>query len=140
MKAIVIGALLACAVVLPAQAAGDAAAGAEKIKVCLACHGAGPDAAEKVGPILNGVVGRAAAGDTGFIGYSAAMRAAAANGLVWTPDKLMLYLEKPRDFVPGTDMTFFGLKPDDASNVIAYLETISPDYSPNPPPPAPPAN
>jgi len=138
MKAVLISALLACAIALPAQAAGDATAGAQKIKVCLACHAVGPDATEKVGPILNGVVGRAAAAEPGFGNYSAPMRVAAANGLVWTPDKLMLYLEKPRNLVPGTNMTFYGLKPDDAANVIAYLETISPDYSPNPPPPAPP--
>ena len=138
MRAIVVGALL-LALAQPAIAAGDAGAGAEWLKRCIACHAVGPDGGSTVGPRLDDIVGRSAARQPGYP-YSAPMRAAAAAGLVWTPDNLALFLTKPNKMLPGTKMTFYGItKPEDLQNVIAHLETISPDYSPNPPPPAPPA-
>ena len=39
---------------------GNADAGALIFKRCMACHAVGPDAKNGVGPVLNGVVGRAA--------------------------------------------------------------------------------
>ena len=39
---------------------GNAEAGAVVFKRCMACHRVGPDSKNGVGPVLNGVVGRAA--------------------------------------------------------------------------------
>ena len=108
---------------------GDAALGETVFKKCMACHAIGEGAKNKVGPELNGVLGRTA-GSTDF-NYSQAMKDAGAGGLVWTPDTLAQFLPKPKDFVKGTKMSFMGLaQPEDVANVIAYLATFSPDFQP----------
>lgn len=113
-----------------AFAQGDAAAGETVFKKCAACHAVGEGAKNKVGPQLNNVLGRTA-GTLEDFKYSPAMIKAGEGGLVWTPETLAEFLAKPKDFVKGTKMTFAGLpKPDDVANVIAYLQTFSPDYVP----------
>lgn len=108
---------------LPA-AAGDASAGADVFKKCAACHSIGPGAKTKVGPELNGVVGRKAGTLAGF-SYSDAMK---NSGLTWDPATLLHYLHGPRALVPGTKMTFAGLSSDDdINNLIAYLSQFSAD-------------
>lgn len=116
------------ALLLTASAAcaqGDTAAGEQVFKSkCTMCHMIGEGAKTKVGPELNGVVGRPAASIEGF-NYSQGMKDAAAKGLVWTPENLTPFLTKPRDFVHGTKMAFPGLnKPEDVTNLIAYLGTF----------------
>ena len=55
-------------------------------------------------------------------GYSEVL---ASNGEIWSYDNLNGFLEKPKDWAPGTKMSFNGLKkPTDRANLIAYLETI----------------
>ena len=117
-----------------APAPGDVAAGEVVFKKCAVCHMVGEDAKTRVGPILNGVFGRTAGTLEGY-NFSAAMKKAGDEGLVWTPETMAEYLVKPRDFVKGTKMTFAGVpNPDDLANVIAYLLTFSPDYVPEPAP------
>jgi cytochrome c len=42
---------------------------------------------------------------------------------VWTEATLAAYLPDPRAFLPGTKMSFAGLKmPQDVADVIAYLK------------------
>ncbi|MBN9254942.1 MULTISPECIES: cytochrome c family protein [unclassified Mesorhizobium] len=109
-----------------AFAAGDPAAGQASFKVCQACHAIGPGAVNKVGPVLNGVVGRAAGSAEGF-NYSAAMK---SSGLTWDEATLTKYLTSPRDVVKGNKMAFAGLKkPEDVANVIAYLNSFNADGS-----------
>jgi cytochrome c len=116
-----------------ALAQGDAAAGETVFKKCASCHSVGEGAKNKVGPVLNGVFGRTA-GTLPDYKYSKAMTDAGAGGIVWTEVTLKEFLAKPRDFVKGTKMSFPGLpKPEDEDNVIAYLLTFSPDYTPAPP-------
>ena len=120
--------VLATALVLAgtgfAQAAGDAATGEKVFKNCAACHAVGPDAKNKVGPVLNGVIRRTAGTLPGFT-YSDAMIAAGQSGVVWTDEELNIYLTNPKELVPGTKMSFPGLKKDDErADVIAYLETF----------------
>src|SRR3546814_9912651 len=62
----VAAAALALALPSAASAAGDAASGEQVFKRCTACHAVGEDAKNKVGPQLNGVVGRAAGTVEGF--------------------------------------------------------------------------
>lgn len=113
-----------------AFAQGDVPAGEVVFKKCMVCHSVGEGAKNKVGPVLNGVFGRTAGTFEGFK-YSDSMIKAGEEGLVWTPEVMAEYLVKPRDYVKGTKMTFAGLpKPEDIANVIAYLETFSPDYVP----------
>lgn len=106
------------ALAAPALADGDAAAGEKVFNKCKACHTleAGKN---KVGPSLNGVIGRAAGSIDGFK-YSKAMQ---ESGLTWNEETLEKFLTKPKDLVPGTRMAFAGLnKEDDIENVIAYLK------------------
>ena len=113
-----------------AFAQGDVPAGEAVFKKCAICHTIGEGAKTKVGPVLNGVLGRTAGTLEDFT-YSKAMKDAGAGGLVWTPETLSEFLAKPKDFVKGTKMSFAGLSnPDDVANVIAYLATFSPDFKP----------
>ena len=88
---------------------GNAEEGAEVFKKCRACHDIGPDAKNKVGPLLNGILGRKAGTIDGFA-YSDANKTAGAGGLVWTEEVLFKYLENPLTFMKGTKMAFAGLK------------------------------
>jgi cytochrome c len=112
-----------CATAVPAHAQqGDAAGGEDVFKKCRACHDVGPDAKNKVGPILNGIVGRKAGTIEGFA-YSEANRDAGAKGLVWTDAELMKYLLNPAVHMPRNKMAFAGLKDEqDRLDVIAYLK------------------
>ncbi|MBV7408497.1 cytochrome c family protein [Maritimibacter sp. DP1N21-5] len=99
-------------------ASADAAAGESVFNKCKACHKV--DGSNGTGPHLDGVVGRTVAAVDGF-GYSDAM---AAHGGEWTPEALDAFLENPRGDVPGTKMTYSGLKDiEDRANLIAWLAT-----------------
>mgnify|MGYP003395614882 CR=1 FL=1 len=57
MKALVLAAAAFAASIGTAQAQ-DLAAGEQSFRKCLPCHAVGPDARNKIGPILNGIDGR----------------------------------------------------------------------------------
>ena len=125
MKSIVFGSAAAIVLAIgPAHAhdtlsVGNAEAGATVFKRCMACHKVGPDARKGVGPVLNGVAGEAAASRPDY-NYSAAMK---KSGLTWDEATLTTYLQAPRKLVPGTKMTFVGLKKNqEIADVIAYLK------------------
>lgn len=101
---------------------GDAAAGETVFKKCAACHNVS-DAKHKVGPSLQGVIGRQPGTAEGFK-YSKPMMDF-GTGKVWDDAQLTAYLANPRGVVKGTRMAFAGLKdPKDVSDVIAYLKTF----------------
>lgn len=103
------------------QPAGDAAKGEQIFKTCGICHDIGPTAKIKVGPPLNGIVGRPWASWPGY-SYSQGLQDGKAKGNVWTADLIEKWLENPRALVPGTKMIFPGLKTaEQRANVIAYL-------------------
>ena len=126
MKTAMAGLLLAAVLASPAAAQeGNAEEGAEVFKKCRACHDVGPDAKNKVGPLLNDIIGRKA-GTVPEFAYSDANKASGAGGLVWTEEVLFKYLENPLVFMKGTKMAFAGLKdPQDRKDVIAYLKKFS---------------
>lgn len=109
----------------PALAEGDAKKGERVFKKCQACHQVGDDAQNRVGPILNDIIGRTAGTVEGFK-YSDAMIQAGEDGMVWNDEHLHGYLEKPRDYIPGNKMSFAGLrKEEDRDDVVAFLEQYS---------------
>jgi cytochrome c len=104
-----------------ASHAQDAEKGAKVFNKCMACHAI--DEKNKIGPSLKGIVGRKAATVEGFK-YSDAMLAKGTEGVIWDEATLTTYLPDPKAFVPGTKMSFPGLKnPEDVANVIAFLKT-----------------
>lgn len=121
-RSIVAAALLHLAV-SPA-AAQDADAGKRVFNKCVACHSVGPGAANKVGPELNGLIGRKAGSVAGY-NYSEANK---ASGIVWTEEEFGAYIRDPKGVVKGTKMAFAGLKNDkEVADVMAYLKTFAAD-------------
>ena len=97
---------------------GDAEKGKVDFITCQTCH---DPKVNKIGPHLDGVVGRKAGSVADFT-YSAANK---GSGITWTPEKLFQYLEAPQRVVPGTKMTFAGFSdPQKRADVIAYLKTL----------------
>jgi cytochrome c len=117
------GMMLAVPTVALAQ---DADAGKAVFKKCAACHAVGPGAKNKVGPELNGIVGRQAGAVEGF-NYSKALK---DSGITWDDAKLSEWIANPRKTVPGTKMIFPGIKDElDRDDLIAYLATFNADGS-----------
>ncbi len=107
---------------------GDVIAGEKVFKQCKGCHQVGQEAKHRIGPHLNGLFGRKAAGYEDFK-YSKSFRRAGAGGLEWHADTLDAFLENPKAIVSGTRMSFRGLKDaQDRTDLLAYLRL----YSDNP--------
>ncbi|MCC7199792.1 MAG: cytochrome c family protein [Gammaproteobacteria bacterium] len=99
-------------------AAGNPARGKLLFLQCAACHDLKPAAVAKVGPNLNGVLGRKAGSVPGL----ASSPALKDSGIVWTEELLDKWIEMPGKLVPGTAMAFAGVaKPADRAALIAYL-------------------
>jgi len=101
---------------------------------CEQCHDISKGGPNKIGPELYGVVMRPRATNPGF-SYSSAM---SASHDPWSYDNLFKFIKSPQSYVPGTKMTFAGLKSaTDRINLIAFLRTQN-DNPPPIPAPAPP--
>lgn len=120
MKSIGISAIAILGIVQPA-AAQDAEAGQKVFRQhCNICHDVAPGRT-RVGPSLFGVVGRRAGTMDGYH-YSDANK---SSGITWDQPTLDKYLSDPRGVVPGTKMTFAGVKDDEQRrNLIAFLATL----------------
>lgn len=87
---------------------------------CKACHSVEPGK-HGIGPSLAGIYGTKAA-DIPDYQFSPAMQ---KSGLTWDDATLDAYLDSPQKIVPGTKMSFFGLK--DAAKrkeVVEYIKTL----------------
>ncbi len=103
-------------------AKNDVATGEKEAKKCAACHSFDKGGKNKVGPNLWNVVGRTLGGHEGFT-YSDAMK---KKGGVWDYAALDAFLVKPAAYVPGTKMSFAGIRQaDKRAAVIAYLRSLS---------------
>ena len=97
---------------------GDPKAGKVIFLQCAACHSLESDV-NKQGPSLAGLFGRKA-GSVEDFNYSDSNK---NSGIVWGESVLRKYLADPQSVVPGTKMTFPGLKdPKQIEDVIAYLK------------------
>ncbi|ADY64376.1 cytochrome c family protein [Rhizobium rhizogenes] len=124
-KRMIITAAMLAASAIPAFSEGDVAKGEAAFKRCSACHAIGEGAKNKVGPQLNGIIGRTAGGDPDY-NYSNAMKKAGGEGLVWTPEELRDFLSAPKKKIPGNKMALAGIsKPEELDNLIAYIESAS---------------
>ena len=122
LSVILVGAALSMAVAgssLAEPLHGDPARGEKIYDRCMACHSLDRD---RTGPRHEGVVGRRVASVPGF-NYSPAMRKAGAAGMVWDEATLDKFLENPTKFIPGTRMTYAGVKnAQERADLIAYLK------------------
>jgi cytochrome c len=102
-----------------AASAQDVEKGANVFKRCLPCHSIGPGAANKVGPVLNGLDGRHSGSVAGF-NYSDANK---NSGIVWNEATFKEYIKDPRAKIPGTKMIFAGIKDDaEINDLWAYIK------------------
>jgi len=110
-------------VALAMVAGADVAKGAKLAKACAACHTFDKGGKNGVGPNLYGVVGRKKQTHEGFT-YSGKLTQ--KGGDAWTYVELSHYLFKPKDYAPGTKMTYAGMKKaEDRAALIAYLRTLA---------------
>jgi cytochrome c len=109
----------------------NAEKGASVARQCVACHEFTKGGANKVGPGLHNVVNSDAGTHAGF-GYSNAMKNKKGK---WTFEALDKFLENPSKAVPGTSMTFLGIRrAADRAAVIVYLNQQSDSPAPLPKP------
>ena len=100
----------------------DAARGKKLFKKCGACHTTDQGGKNKVGPNLWNIVGRGIGTVEGF-NYSDAMKSHSGS---WNITALNEFLTNPKKTVPGTKMSFSGVKKDrDRANLLLYLQSFS---------------
>jgi cytochrome c len=113
----------------------DVKAGEAVFAKCKSCHNADNGGANGTGPNLWGVEGRKPGSHPGFA-YSAGMTDFGSKNAVWDYEHIYEFVKNPQKYIPGTKMTFVGLKqPQDRINVIAYLHAQGgtlPIPAPNP--------
>jgi cytochrome c len=96
----------------------DISNGQRQYAKCKACHTLSSGGANRIGPNLFGLDSRPAASLQGY-GYSKALR---GSGLVWNANTLDEWLKNPRKMVPGTRMSFVGIRDDKARrDLVLYL-------------------
>jgi cytochrome c len=106
--------------------AQDLDAGERSFRKCLPCHAVGPDARNKVGPVLNGLEGRKSGTIAGY-SYSDANK---NSGITWSEAAFKDYIQDPRAKIPGTKMIFAGIKNEkEKGDLWAYLAQFKADGS-----------
>ncbi len=116
---------MACALAPLAHAqteVGDAKRGAQAFRLCAACHSVQPGE-HLTGPSLAHIWQRHAGTVEGFHRYSDALK---RSEITWNPATLDEWLADPSGFIPGTTMTFAGMKQGkDRQDLIAYLKAVA---------------
>ena len=101
---------------------GDVANGKVQFNKCLSCHTVVKGGPVMTGPNLYGIFGEKAGAIPDFA-FSPQMKAA---GFSWDAAKLDTWITNPTQMMPGTKMTFVGLKdPKQRIDLIAYLKVAS---------------
>jgi cytochrome c len=116
--------VVASAATISSALAQDAAAGKTSFNKCLPCHSIGEGAKNKVGPQLNGIDGRHS-GTAPDYNYSDANK---NSGITWSKEQFLEYIKDPKAKIPGTKMTFAGIKNEkEANDLWAYLSSFDKD-------------
>lgn len=97
----------------PSANAQDVAAGEKSFNKCRACHQVGESAKNTVGPVLNGLFGRKSGTVEGY-SYSEANK---TSGITWDEATFADYIKDPKARIPGTKMSFAGIKTSKKSRI-----------------------
>lgn len=117
--------------ITPLLASASVENGQKLVRQCLQCHSLEKGGAQKIGPNLWNVVGSKHGHVEGYA-YSSALLKKEGD---WSFENLGLFLHKPKAYIPGTKMSFVGLKKaQDRADIIAYLRTLSDNPLPLPTP------
>lgn len=109
--------------ITPLLASANIENGKAVAKKCVQCHSFDQGGATMTGPNLWGIVGNKFAHVAGFA-YSKGLQNMQGKGK-WDAEELNKFIHKPRDYVPGTKMSFVGIKDDkERADLIAYLATL----------------
>ena len=103
--------------------AQDVAAGQTGFALCGVCHAVGEGAANKLGPILNGLEGRQSGSVAGY-DYSPAIKNA---NITWSEATFKDFMANPSAKVPGTKMVITVSDANAAANLWAYLKQFGAD-------------
>jgi cytochrome c len=104
-------------------APGDPVRGEKIYDRCIACHAIDRD---RTGPRHAGLFGRRAGSVPDFT-YSAAMKKAGVDGLIWNEDTLDKFLENPTKYIPGTRMGYAGINnSQERADLVAYVQKATP--------------
>lgn len=100
-------------------ASADVAKGEKVFAKCMACHTINQGGANGIGPNLYHTLGETIGTGKGGFAFSDALK---SKGGSWTFEAMDHWLASPREFAPGTKMSFAGLgNPEDRANLIAYM-------------------
>jgi cytochrome c len=110
-----------------ALGAGDPKRGAQLFGQCAACHSV-TEGEHQTGPSLAHAWNRKAGIAEGFQRYSDALR---RSGMTWNDATLDRWLTSPAQLIPGTSMTFPGIRQAQArQDLIAYLKALDENKAP----------
>ncbi|MFN4353573.1 c-type cytochrome [Parvibaculum sp.] len=117
-------------------AQADVGRGERASRKCTACHTFEEGGPARIGPNLYAMIGAPHAHMAGFA-YSAAMQA--KSNEPWTFEELDHFIENPRGYLPGTIMSFAGIRnAQERADLIVYMNTLG-SNKPLPEAPAAPA-
>lgn len=92
---------------------------------CRFCHTVEPDPVHRIGPNLNGILGRRVGSKEKYF-YTRSFRKAADEGLIWTEESIDDFLARPKELYPGNRMRYDPVEdPDKRARIIKYLKAYA---------------
>ena len=103
-------------------AMADASRGERQARKCAGCHTFNQGGATKTGPNLYDIINN----DKGHIADFAYSSALLEMGGLWTYENMDAFIANPRQYMPGTKMSYAGLRnPEQRADLLAYMQTLS---------------